>query len=127
MKEFCENERCANRGFKEVPVSVRKAGDEKRTFCAACEEAWSIGVQHGTFTALAEPIWLLAVADRGVIVHIQPFASEEAAEEGLDAYLRKEQGYPGPRHPDALRRWLRMKEDRLSVQITSLLHPSRLS
>ena len=54
MKEFCDNPYCENPGFKEVPVSVRRAGDQKRTLCASCEEAWSWGVQHGTFTAEEE-------------------------------------------------------------------------
>ena len=54
MKEYCENERCENPGYKEVAVSVKKPGDEKRTLCASCEEAYSIGVQHGTITAHQE-------------------------------------------------------------------------
>jgi len=54
MNPFCDNALCENPGFKEVPVSVRRAGDEKRTLCAACEEAYSWGVQHGTFVAEAE-------------------------------------------------------------------------
>ena len=54
MNPFCDNALCENPGFKEVPVSVRKAGDEKRTLCAPCEEAYSWGVQHGTFLAGAD-------------------------------------------------------------------------
>jgi len=56
MKNFCENEYCENPGAKEVPVSVRKASDQKRTLCVTCEEAYTIGVQHGTFVAKAEAI-----------------------------------------------------------------------
>ena len=33
MKEFCENQHCENPGVKEVPVSVKKPSDQKRTFC----------------------------------------------------------------------------------------------
>ncbi len=51
MKPFCQNEHCENPGAKVVPVSVRKASDQKRTLCVACEEAYSIGVQHGTMVA----------------------------------------------------------------------------
>ena len=54
MNEFCDNPNCENPGFKEVPVSVRRAGDERRTLCGSCEEAWSWGAQHGTFTAEEE-------------------------------------------------------------------------
>lgn len=54
MKEFCENEFCENPGAKVVPVSVSKPSDQKRTLCASCEEAFSIGVQHGTITTHQE-------------------------------------------------------------------------
>ena len=54
MNPFCDNALCENPGFKEVPVSVRQAGDKKRTLCAACEEVFSWGVQHGTFVAGAD-------------------------------------------------------------------------
>jgi hypothetical protein len=51
MKDYCEVEYCDNPGFREVPVSAKKSSDQVRTLCASCEEAYSIGVQHGTFTA----------------------------------------------------------------------------
>jgi hypothetical protein len=51
MHEFCDNPYCENPGTKEVPVSVEKASDQKRTLCAPCHEAYSWGVQHGTMTA----------------------------------------------------------------------------
>ena len=54
MNPFCDNPLCENPGFKEVPVSVRKAGDQRRTLCAPCEEAYTWGIQHGTFVAGAE-------------------------------------------------------------------------
>jgi hypothetical protein len=50
MKEFCENEFCENPGAKVVAVSVDKPADQERTLCAACEEAFTWGVQHGTMT-----------------------------------------------------------------------------
>jgi len=59
MNEFCDNPHCESPGFKEVPVSVEKAADQKRTLCAPCEETYSWGVQHGTFVAEEE----LGVAD----------------------------------------------------------------
>ena len=55
MKEFCENQYCQSPGIKEVPVSVRTPADQVRTLCAACEEAYSWGVQHGTMAAQAKP------------------------------------------------------------------------
>ena len=51
MNEFCDNPTCENPGFKEVPVSVEKASDQKRTLCTPCEEAYTWGVQHGTMMA----------------------------------------------------------------------------
>ena len=51
LNEFCENPYCDNPGSKQVPVSVTQAGDERRTLCVTCEEAYSWGVQHGAFRA----------------------------------------------------------------------------
>ena len=50
MNEFCENPHCSSRGNKEVPVSINRPGDQQRTLCAACEEAYTWGVQHGRFS-----------------------------------------------------------------------------
>lgn len=51
--KYCENEYCEGEAEKEVPVSEERAGDSTRWFCAACENAYTIGVQHGTFTEKA--------------------------------------------------------------------------
>jgi hypothetical protein len=55
MKRFCQNEHCDNPGAKVVPVSIDQPSDQKRTLCNTCEEAYSIGVQHGTMVASARP------------------------------------------------------------------------
>ncbi len=69
MSKFCENQLCESEAFKVVPVSEKKAGDSKRSFCAPCEESYTIGVQHGTKRTEAEII--------------------DACEQGrLDEYLR---------------------------------------
>ena len=47
MTEFCDNVLCENEAVKTVPVSVKRSGDSERKFCAACYEAYTIGVQHG--------------------------------------------------------------------------------
>jgi len=47
MEKYCQNPLCENEAIKEVPVSVEKASDQTRTLCAACEESYSWGVQHG--------------------------------------------------------------------------------
>jgi hypothetical protein len=47
MEEYCQNQLCENKATKEVPVSVETAGDQMRPLCAACEEVYTWGVQHG--------------------------------------------------------------------------------
>ena len=51
MKEHCENPLCENAAFKEVAVSIEEPGDQVRTLCATCEEAYTWGLQHGSMTA----------------------------------------------------------------------------
>ena len=47
MKEYCENPYCENQSVNKVPVSVEKPSDQARALCAACEEVYTWGVQHG--------------------------------------------------------------------------------
>lgn len=47
MENYCQNPICENEAIKEVPVSVETASDQIRALCAACEESYSWGVQHG--------------------------------------------------------------------------------
>ena len=47
MEQYCQNPLCENEAVKEVSVSIKKASDETRSVCAACEEAYGWGVQHG--------------------------------------------------------------------------------
>lgn len=48
MEEYCQNPLCENKAIKEVPVSVRTTSDQVRALCAACEEVYTWGVQHGS-------------------------------------------------------------------------------
>jgi len=34
MEKYCQNPLCENEAVKQVPVSVRRAGDQKRSLCA---------------------------------------------------------------------------------------------
>jgi hypothetical protein len=45
--KYCDNQFCESEAVETVPVSVKTAGDSDRNFCAACYEAYVIGVQHG--------------------------------------------------------------------------------
>ena len=48
MEEYCQNPLCENRAAKEVLASVEAPGDQARLLCAACEEVYTWGVQHGS-------------------------------------------------------------------------------
>ena len=52
MKTFCENPLCQSQSVKEVPVSVKTTADQARELCAACEEVYTWGVQHGRMVML---------------------------------------------------------------------------
>ena len=47
MEEYCQNMLCESEAVKEVPVSVAGPSDEVRALCAACEQAYTWGFQHG--------------------------------------------------------------------------------
>jgi hypothetical protein len=47
MEKYCQNPLCESEASKQVPVSVDRPGDQKRSLCAACEEVYTWGVQHG--------------------------------------------------------------------------------
>ena len=51
---YCDNQYCENEAFTKVRVSVHRTGDSVRYFCAPCSEAYTIGVQHGTFRTRKE-------------------------------------------------------------------------
>ena len=118
MKEFCENPDCESPAFKEVPVSVSKPSDQKRTLCATCEEAYSWGVQHGAMAGKAKEVWLVAVADRGIVAYVHACADAKTAIKALAAYLTEFNDYSGPAKIRAIRRWLRQHDENLSVEIT---------
>jgi hypothetical protein len=48
METYCQNPYCQGPSIKEVPVSVERPSDQVRSLCAACEEVYTWGVQHGT-------------------------------------------------------------------------------
>jgi len=52
--KYCENEFCESEAVTKVRVSVHRTGDSVRYFCAPCAEAYTIGVQHGSFRTRTE-------------------------------------------------------------------------
>jgi len=118
MKPFCDNPNCEAPGFKVVPVSVNKPSDQKRTLCATCEEAYTWGVQHGRMTSQTKEVWLVAIADRGIVAHVHAYADAKTAITALATYLAEFNDYVGPAKIRAIRRWLRQHDENLSVEIT---------
>jgi len=106
MKESCENQYCENPGFKEVAVSVRKPGDQKRTLCAACEEVYTWGVQHGTMTVEQARLFIVVVTDRGIVAYARAFRSQVEAENALVKYLREHHRYSGSRCLESVYDWV---------------------
>jgi len=117
MKEHCENPLCESRSVKEVPVSVRKHGDQVRALCATCEEAYTWGVQHGKMSVQKRKVWMLAIADKGLIVHARAFNSKKDAEKALAEYLRCYESYDGPDDIAKVCDWLAEHPERISADI----------
>jgi len=92
MKEFCENSLCKHPGVKAVPVSVDGPSDQTRTLCAACEEVYSWGVQHGTTTTRAETdLPQVAASLAGGFVVLAKNATDPSSSGRLEAWA-----YAGP-------------------------------
>ena len=51
MDRYCDNPRCENEATKSVRVSLDAPGDDTRALCAACDEVFAWGVQHGRMLA----------------------------------------------------------------------------
>ena len=115
MKKFCQNPFCESPSVKEVHVSVKKPSDQVRALCAPCEEAYVWGVQHGRKTAESKGLWILAVADRGIIAHVRAYSTKTDAEKGLVKYLRKYHSYDGQDNVQSAYQWLRDHDEYLSV------------
>lgn len=117
MERYCQIPLCKNVAAKDVPVSVAGASDQKRALCAACKQAYDWGVRHGRMTARRKSIWVLAVADRGIIVHGGAFRSKRKAVEALVEYLRANEDYSGPSDMPSISDWLAEHDERLGVDI----------
>ena len=62
-------------------------------------------------------LWILAIADRGIIVHAQAYPNEHKARAALATYLRKHESYEGPNKQEAVDAWLGSHDERLSAEI----------
>jgi hypothetical protein len=117
MDRYCQNSLCENVAVKQVPVSAAKASDQKRALCATCNGAYNLGVRHGRMTSRPKRVWVLAVADRGIVVHGGAFVSNRKAIQGLVEYLRTNEDYTGPADMPAVSDWLAEHDERLGVDI----------
>jgi hypothetical protein len=117
MEKFCQNDLCENEAVKQVPISVERPCDQKRALCAACQEAYHWGVQHGRMTPPNKQVWVLAVVERGAIVYGQVFRKRLRAIKGLAEYLRANEGYGGPATMPSLGAWLAEHDDRLGADV----------
>ena len=117
METYCQNTFCETEAVKEVPVSVKEPSDETRALCAACNEAYTWGVQHGKKVSQQRKLWTLAVADRGVIVHVQAYKSQAEAERGMVEYLEKYENCDCAGDAKRAYQWLQQHDERLSIEI----------
>ena len=119
MEEYCENPLCRNKSVKEVPVSAGEPGVRKRALCAACEKAYSWGIQHGRFSGRKRQMWVLAIADKGLIACARTFSNKKDAAKALAEYLRCNEYYNGPDDISGVWDWLAEHDERLSVELCS--------
>jgi len=117
MERYCQNPLCENEAAKIVPVSVDKPSDQKRALCAACEEVYTWGVQHGCFTSVPKKVWVLHVTDGGTVVHATVFRKRRKAVSDLVLYLRAEGGYSGPDDLPGICDWMAEHKEHLGVDI----------
>ena len=61
--------------------------------------------------------WILAIADKGIIVYGEVYPTRNQAERGLIDYLRKEENYDGPDEISEAANWLAEHDERLSAEI----------
>ena len=67
----------------------------------------------------AMSVWVLVVADRGLIVHARAFSSRQGAEKALFEYVRCYENYDGPDDMAKVCDWLAEHDEGLSVDLCS--------
>ena len=63
-------------------------------------------------------VWIVTVADRGVIEHVRACSTQTKAQKDLAAHLRRYHEYRGSRKMEELSAWLDQHNERLSAQIS---------
>jgi hypothetical protein len=119
VEKYCQNPLCENEATKQVPVSVERGGDQKRSLCAVCEEVYTWGVQHGQMTATAKKVWVLAVTHKGTVVYTRACRKRRTVLQALVMYLEAHEGYRGPDDMGHILAWLAEHDERLGVDVFS--------
>ncbi len=117
MGKYCQNPLCQHQSSREVRVSVDSPSDETRSLCDACRVVFAWGVQHGRTSRKPRKVWVLAIADRGIIAQGRAFASRQQAVQGLVKYLKAHEGYDGAADMAEVSEWLAEHDERLGVDI----------
>lgn len=117
MEKYCQNQLCENEAAKEVPVSVNKSSDQSRAVCAACDEAYSWGVQHGRMISTPKKTWVITVTYKDSVVHATVVKSKRQAIKSLAIYLRDHEGYNGPAKLPDISDWMAEHDERLGADI----------
>ena len=73
--------------------------------------------EHSQNKSQYKQLWLVAIADKGVVVYTKAYPDENAATNGLAAYLREYHQYDGPDDSQLIHQWLGRHDENLSVSI----------
>jgi hypothetical protein len=68
-------------------------------------------------SALSQSLWIVVVADRGIIAHVHAYNNEADATKDLADYLRENHRYDGIADFIAIYQWLRQNDETLSAEI----------
>jgi hypothetical protein len=117
MNKQCQNPLCKNYGKTEVSVSIDSYADQLRTLCACCEESYRYGVRHGKMFIEKLPLWIVAVADSGIVAYVQAYLDRMSAVKSLANYLRENHNYNGEPTMESVFQWLRTHDEHLGVEI----------
>jgi hypothetical protein len=117
MEKYCQNDLCENEAAGQVPIVLAGPCDQKRALCAVCKKAYDWGVQDGRMMSPRKKVWVLAIADRGVVVHGRAFRRRRKAVQGLAEYLKTNEGYRGSDDMPSISDWLAEHDERLGVDI----------
>jgi len=66
---------------------------------------------------MQKTIWVMAVTDRGMVVHAKAFGRKRQAVHGVAAYLKTKEGCVGPADLPGICAWLAEHDERLGIEL----------